>query len=177
MLLIHLLTELSVPYYDRLSWCCRNGDPFQGLRVGFCPTVPEDTHAAKANAWGTWAKSCKVWERRSIALLPGSPSQVLGDGVSFRLCGPSSCLAHSWSDSGSFLVAHASLSQHGFQHESFWAGQVISSLLHWAPPKFFWVSFTRHSMGWQLLPAFGPSKLLLVCFQKQCHLLYRDLLL
>ena len=133
MLLIHLLTELSVPYYDRPSWCCRNGDPFQGLRVGCYLTVPKGTHADKANAWGTWAKSSRVWEPRSIALPPGSQPQVLGDGVSFRLSGHSSCLASNWSDSGSFLVARASLSQDGFQHESFWE---VRRTCHLFPPPF-----------------------------------------
>ena len=34
--------------------------------------------------------------------------------------GQSSCLAHIWSHSGSFLVVHASLSQDGFQCKGFW---------------------------------------------------------
>ena len=164
----------AVPYYDRLSWCCRNGDPSQGLRVGSSLTFP---HADKANAWGTQAQSSKAWEPRSIALPPGSQPQALGDGVSFRLSGCSSCLAGNWSDSGSFLVARLSAKMDSSMRVSGrWAEHVISSLLHLVPPKFFQVSFTRRTMGWQLLPAFGQSKLLLVHFQKQYHLLYQDLL-
>ena len=114
----------AVPYYDRLSWCCRNGDPSQGLRVGSYLTFP---HADKANAWGTQAQSSKAWEPRSIALPPGSQPQALGDGVSFRLSGCSSCLAGNWSDSGSFLVAQALLSQDGCQR-GFWeaVGHTVS---------------------------------------------------
>ena len=40
-------------------------------------------------------------------------------------------------DSGSFLVAHPSLSQDGFQREGFW--EVGRLLLLWAPPEFSWL--------------------------------------
>lgn len=51
--------------------------------------------------------------------------------------------AHIWSDSRSFLVAHASLSQDGFKSEGFWEAD------------------------WHLLSAFGPSRILLVSFWQQ----------
>ena len=75
--------------------------------------------------------------------MSGNPGELLchvarslgfyGDGVTFRVVsGPSSCLAHIWSDSGSFLVAHASLSQDGYQREGFWeVGRT--------PPSSFWL--------------------------------------
>ena len=44
-----------------------------------------------------------------------------GNGVSFWvLSGQLSCSASTWSDSGSFLAARASLSQDGFQRQAFW---------------------------------------------------------
>ena len=51
--------------------------------------------------------------------------------------------AHIWSDSRSFLVAHASLGQDGFNSEGFWEAD------------------------WHLLSAFGPSQILLVSFRQQ----------
>ena len=60
---------------------------------------------------------------------------VYGDGVSFRVVsGPSSCLAHVWSDLGSFLVVRASLSQDGFQHEGLWEVGKTYGLA--SPPSF-----------------------------------------
>ena len=44
--------------------------------------------------------------------------------------------AHIWSDSGSFLVVHASLSQDGFQHEDFW--EVGRTYYQLASPPSFW---------------------------------------
>ena len=50
--------------------------------------------------------------------------------------GQSSCLAHIWSDLGSFLVANTSLSQDGFQCEGFWeVGKTICRLV--SPPSFW----------------------------------------
>ena len=48
--------------------------------------------------------------------------------------------AHIWSDSGSFLVAHASLSQDGFQCEGIWESGYLLLLL--VPPKFWLVFWT-----------------------------------
>ena len=82
-----------------------------------------------------------------------------GNGVSFRVVsGQSSCLAHIWSDSGSFLVVRASLSQDGFQRKD--SGRLVG-----------------HIMGWRLLLPFGPSQILPVSFQQQHPVPYQDLLL
>ena len=68
---------------------------------------------------------------RRIALPQDSPSQALWNGVSFQiLSGQSSCLLHIWSDSESFLVMPASLSQDRFQIEELW------EIGHLLPPKF-----------------------------------------
>ena len=53
--------------------CCRNGDPFQGLRVGSCLTrgnkLSEETHElTKQEALlgkGTWVESSRVREPRT----------------------------------------------------------------------------------------------------------------
>ena len=60
------------------------------------------------------------------------------------------------SDSGSFLVVRASLSQDGFQREGFWDVGRTYCLLP---------------------PPFGPSQILLVSFPKQHYVLDPDLLL
>ena len=58
-------------------------------------------------------------EPRKTALPCGSKSQ--DSGVNFPGCpGQLSCLAHILSNSGSFLVACASLNQEGFQCKGFW---------------------------------------------------------
>jgi len=67
---------------------------------------------------GVWAESSWVREPENCSAtdwLTVSGFMVMG-----LVSGQSSCLAHVWPDSGSFLLAHASLSQDGFQHEGFW---------------------------------------------------------
>ena len=67
---------------------------------------------------------------------------VEGKGFSFWVVsGQSSCLAHIWSDSGSFLVSCESLNQDGFQYKE--SGSLAGRNRSWllfpplAPPKFF----------------------------------------
>ena len=61
---------------------------------------------------GAWAESSRVREPRRTALAHGTGFMVIGlvSGLSLA----------NHSDSGSFLVARASLSQDGFQREGFW---------------------------------------------------------
>ena len=59
---------------------------------------------------GPRAESSRVREPRRTALPCGSQSRVLVSGLSLA----------NHSDSGSFLVTCASLSQDGFQREGFW---------------------------------------------------------
>lgn len=63
-------------------------------------------------------------------------------GVSFPVVSEqSSCLAHIWSGSGSFLLAHAPLSEDRSQHQgSREVGGLVSSLLL-APPTSSWYVF------------------------------------
>ena len=71
----------------------------------------------------------------------------------------------------------SSLSQDGFLKVSGrLAGHTVFSLLLLASPQCFRVSFTRHTMGWRVLPPFGPSRILLVSFLWQHRGLYQDLL-
>lgn len=58
-----------------------------------------------------------------------------------------------------------------------WAEHVISSSSIWSPPNSSRLVLQDVLWAGNSLPRFGPSKLLLVHFQKQYHLLYRDLLL
>lgn len=97
---------------------------------------PEETCADKAGDLigskhpGKRAES-RVKRPWRIALPQGSPSQALWKGVSFQIVsGQSPCLAHICSDSESFLVMPASLSQDGFQREELW------EIGHLLPPKF-----------------------------------------
>lgn len=82
--------------------------------------------------------------------------RLYGGGLSFRVVsGQSSCLAHIWSDSGSFLITCASLSQDGFQQEGFWEAGRTYRL--------------------ESPPLFGPA--LILSFRQQHHVPYRNLLL
>ena len=56
------------------------------------------------------------------------------------------------------------------------ARHTVSSFHFLAPPEFFQVSFTRHTMGWRVLPPFNPSGTIPVSFW-QHGVPYRDLLL
>ena len=67
-----------------------------------------------------------------------------GDGLASGLSQATHlACAHIWSDSGSSLVAHASLSQDGFQCEGIW--EVGYLLLLLVPPK-FWLVFDSSTM-------------------------------
>ena len=72
---------------------------------------------------GALVESSRVREpRRAHVLCHVARSlRFYGSGVSvWVVSGQSSCWVHTWSDSGSFLVVPAPLSQDGFQHKGFW---------------------------------------------------------
>ena len=62
-----------------LSWCCKKGDPFWGLRVGSCLTLKnelsKETHVLTKQetllGWGTWVESSRVREPRRTSLPHG----------------------------------------------------------------------------------------------------------
>ena len=68
-----------------LRICCRNGDPFQGPKLGSCLTLrnelSEETHVLTKQeillGKGTRAESRRVREPRRTALAHGLPSRVL----------------------------------------------------------------------------------------------------
>ena len=70
---------------DKACYCCRKGDPFQGLEVGFCLTLEnelsEETHVLRKQeilvGKGTWVESSRVREPRRTALPWGLQPQVL----------------------------------------------------------------------------------------------------
>jgi len=136
--------------------CCRKGDPFQGQRTGSCLTLrnelSKETHVlAKQEALLGSKQQSKGRTAHGL--------RFRGDGVSFEVVsGQSFCLAHIYSDSASFLVVPASLSQDGFQHEGFW-------------------EIGRTYYGLASPPSFDPSHILLVSFWQQHHIPYQDLLL
>ena len=67
------------------QWCCRKGDPFQGLKLGSCLTLgnelSEETHLLTKQeillGKGIRVESSRVREPRRTALLCGSQSRVL----------------------------------------------------------------------------------------------------
>ena len=67
------------------SFCCRKGDPFQGLKLGSCLTLrnelSEETHVLTKQeillGEGTLVESRRVREPRRTALPHGSQSPVL----------------------------------------------------------------------------------------------------
>ena len=94
--------------------CCRKGDPFQGPTLSSCLTLrkelSEETRADKARDFigkGTQVESSRVREPRRTALprLAVSGFVVMGLVSGWSLA--------NLSNSESFLVAHASLSQDG----------------------------------------------------------------
>ena len=96
-------------------YCCRKGDPFQGLKVGSCLTLgnelSEEICADKARDFN--GKSCPGREQegkgtRKTALPHGSVLGFMVMGLVSRL----SLASHS--DPVSFLVVHALFSQRGF---------------------------------------------------------------
>ena len=131
----------EIPQETVAGW----GDSFQDLRVGSCLTLrnelSKETHVLTKQKTllgrDTQAETSRVRETRRTTLPRGLQSPVYGNGVSFWVVsGQSSCLYHIWSDSASFLVAHKSLSQDGFQHRGFWeVGRTYYGL---ASPSPFW---------------------------------------
>ena len=112
-----------------MSACGQEGEPLPGPKSGLLFNtrkwiVQGDTCADRGK--GAFEKAApveniKVRELRRTALPCSSKSQGLSGTVSFQVvCGQSSCATHIWSDSGSFLGTHASLSQDRFQHKGFW---------------------------------------------------------
>ena len=76
-------------------------------------------------------------------------SGFMGMGVSFWVVScKSSCLAYIWSDPGSFLVAHVTLSQDGFQHQGFGEGYLLLPTGLSNPPNL--------SSGQHHVPYWGP---------------------
>ena len=65
--------------------CCREGDPFQGLKLGSCLTLgnelSEETHMLTNQeillGKGAWVENSRVKKPRRTALPCGSQSQVL----------------------------------------------------------------------------------------------------
>ena len=102
----------------RVAICCRKTDPFQGLKLGACLTLrnelSEKTHVLTKQeillGKGTRVESSRVREGTQESYSAGwllvSGFMVMGlvSGVSLA----------SHSDSESFLVVHALLSQEGF---------------------------------------------------------------
>ena len=75
-----------------ISYCCRKGDPFQGLKLGSCLTLgnelSEETHLTKQEVLlgkGTWVESSRVREARRTALPVACSLGFYGDGISFQL--------------------------------------------------------------------------------------------
>ena len=95
--------------------CCRKGDPFQGLKPGSCLTLgnelSEEMHVLTKQeillGKSTQVESNRVREPRRTVL----PSDLQSGFMVIRLVSGWSLANHS--NSESFLVAHASLSQDG----------------------------------------------------------------
>ena len=77
----NLSTFRKFSFYD----CCRKGDPFQGPKLGSCPTLgnelSEETHVLTKQeillGKGTQVENSRVREPRRTALPRGLQSQVL----------------------------------------------------------------------------------------------------
>ena len=85
--IIHLLLVNAwfFPNFWLLTFCCRKGDLFQGLRVGSCPTLgnelSEESHMLRKQESllrrDAWEESRRVREPRRTAAPCGSQSWVL----------------------------------------------------------------------------------------------------
>ena len=103
-------------------FCCRKGDPFQGLKLHSCLTLgnelSEETHVLTKQeillGKGTRAESSRVREPRRTGLSHGSRSR---DFMVMGLVSGLSLANHS--DSESFLMVHSLFSQDGCQR-GFW---------------------------------------------------------
>ena len=97
----------------RVHICCRKTDPFQGPKLGSCLTLgnelSEETHVLTKQeillGKGTRVESSRVREPRRTALPHGLGFMVMGLVSGWSLA--------NHSNSESFLVAYASLSQDG----------------------------------------------------------------
>ena len=148
---------------------CRKGDTFQGPREGSCLTLgnelSEETHVlTKAKDFigkghlggeqqgkGTQENCSVTWFAVSSFTVMGLVSDCLWPIILTQ--GPSWRRTHLSAKMDSRVRLSGRL-----------AGHIISFLLLLAPPEFFWVSFTRHTMGWRVLPPLGPSRILPVSF-------------
>ena len=83
---------------------------------------------------GAQAESSRAREPRRTALPHGSQSRALGERASFPACLWPVTAFGPRSDSGSFRVARASLSQDGGQRKGFW-GLAASRLPPLTPPQ------------------------------------------
>ena len=130
----------------------QEGDPFQALSMSTCKTLGEETHML------TKQKTLSGGAPGQRAAGRGNPGELLrptarglwsyGNGARLFLAHQSSCLAHSWSGSGSFLEGHTPLSPDRLQHQGFWGG--------WSPP-----------------PPVGPSHVLPVSLQGSPTFLFK----
>ena len=130
-------------------FCCRKRNSFHGLRVGSCLTfrneLSKKTHVLIKQKTllgrGARVESSRVRNPGELLCHVTPSLWFYGNRVRFQvISGQSSSLAHTWSGSGSFLMAQAPLSQDGFQCQGSW------------------------EVGC-LLPATGPSQSLLVSLQ------------
>ena len=136
--------------------CCRKGDPFQGPRTGFFVTLRNDlsketyllTKQKTLLGRGPWQRAAG-WGSPGELLCHVAPSPwFYGNGVSFQVVpGQSSCLAHTWSGPGSFLVESAPLSQMDSSIKD--PGKLVIFSLLLAPSRPSWVVFraTAYSLS------------------------------
>ena len=120
----------------------QEGPPSRDPKVSSCLThgneSSKETHVLTKP--GTTGKGRRV-ESTRVREPGGPPCHTAGglrfhaDGVSFQVVsGQSSCLAHVWSDSGTFPVAWTSVCQDGFQCKGFWKVDRTYGVV--SPPSF-----------------------------------------
>ena len=121
----------------RVAICCRKGDPFQGPKLGSCLTLrnelSEETYVLTKQeillGKGARLESRRVREpRRSVTWLAVSGFMVMGLVSRWSLA--------NHSNSESFLVAHASLSQDGCKEGDSWKWTDTRCLLLTFPELF-----------------------------------------
>ena len=128
--------NLYVVFLD-LSFCCRNGDPLQGPRVGSCLTLRSElseetqmlTEQETLLERAAPVMSKRVREPRTASWLPISVLGFMGMG----LISWSSLANHSYF--GSFLLVHTLLSQDGFHQGRFWEGDRTCGISFWPFPN------------------------------------------
>ena len=126
-------------YEGPVSKCCKEGDPFQGQRVGSCLTLwmscPRrhvlTTSKKTLLQRGTQAESSRVKGNQENFTACGSQSQSFDDGVGFRLVsGQSSCLVHSLIQGPSWWCTHVSARKDSSEKDS---RRLVISSLCWSP--------------------------------------------